>query len=85
MKLSTGPSDVPFDPHYEVLVYDTLTYDDGYGGRSTDRTIAQYVTQDRSEWEEMVGKLELRGQQYVALDVRARARVSKKVSVEVGA
>jgi hypothetical protein len=93
-----GPGDVPEGPHYAVLVYrqEKVTESTGYEcdpkwshvgpyTRTID-VIDHLVTKDREEWVKEIGRLEslvFPDYSYVALEVKGKAKVVKKLSMEV--
>lgn len=92
MKEVKKTEDIPFDTHYQVIVFDEVTEDSGWGSENNSSVLRPvvYVTHDRKEWVDFIAELEeakkkpysSKNHPYVAQIVEKRATV--RATVEVG-
>ena len=93
MKKVNGPLDVPKGQHYAVLVYKQesvyIESDERRrnhpGHTQIYNTFEHYVTDNRHDWLDYIRRLEHSSvpQSYVALEVKGKAKVSRKVEVDI--
>jgi hypothetical protein len=89
-------SDVPKDPHYVVVIFDTYTPYTGWeneGGTASPRPLPRiYATMEREDWTKKIKEIESKNEarntyakkiEYIAYHVDAVASITKSINIGV--